>query len=906
MLFSTLSRLGASAALVAVAALPAYGQSSGLPEIKVDLNQAGRQEAEVNEPGYLPWAVSGGTSASETFEGVTVTLSQQGSGSGLRTDWYKAGIDSHVRLASDGVTVNNGENGGAIEMTLSGLPAGEHSLQLYISTVANPANNTFSPVHISVNGERVVNGLVPSNRVYDNADATSAFLAFTVSSEDVVVLVEPDMDSDASQKNVIINGFEINTPDVARQARTPVPADRDYHVTTDEGELVISWTPADGAVAHELYFGTDEAAVRAGDAQVFQGRQASIGYRLENTYSRDRYYWRVDQVDADGLVTRGEVWSFQPRQLAFPGAEGYGRFAIGGRGGQVVKVTSLANSGPGTLREAVEQTTGPRTVIFDVGGTISLESRLVIGDGFVTVAGQTAPGKGILIRGAPFGLSGAEDVVLQHVRVRLGAGDTADGIGMAGSNHSIVDRSSISWTLDEAFSSRNARNISLQRTLISEALNAAGHSNYPAGTMHGFAASISGDVGSFHHNLLAHNDGRNWSLAGGLDANGFYAGRLDIFNNVVYNWRNRTTDGGAHEVNFVNNYYKPGPATQQYFALNAQYDQFPGTQRYYCSGNFIPGRVEGEDQRQACRVSAGRPNGYEAFVSEPFFPSHATIHTATHAYKNVLSDVGASQPVRDDHDARMIRETQEGNFNYRGSVTNLPGLPDHEDDVGGYEDFPITYRPDDWDTDNDGLPDWWERLHGLNTNSAMGDLSDAHADFYADGYSQLDHYLQWMAEPHAFINEEETLAIDVAGMFRGYTEAPEYSVVEVSGGTTEWDGTTLVFTPDSCGLAALTLRVEDAEGDSMTQRKGVFVDTVPEGACVGSVETVRRPEVSGEPVAGDAEPEQPVQPESRSSGAWSFLGLLLLVGLFVRRQGSLKRWYQRPDSNRHTLAGGGF
>ena len=134
-----------------------------------------------------------------------------------------------------------------------------------------------------------------------------------------------------------------------------------------------------------------------------------------------------------------------------------------------------------------------------------------------------------------------------------------DGMGMASGNNSIFDHCSISWTIDEAFSSRSGLNITLQRTLISEALNEAGHKNYPAGTQHGYAASIGGEIGSFHHNLLAHCAGRNWSLAGGLThGTTTYAGRLDIRNNVVYNWRNRTTDGGAHEVNFVNNYYKPG------------------------------------------------------------------------------------------------------------------------------------------------------------------------------------------------------------------------------------------------------------------------------------------------------------------------------------------------------------
>ncbi len=278
---------------------------------------------------------------------------------------------------------------------------------------------------------------------------------------------------------------------------------------------------------------------------------------------------------------------------AFPTAEGYGRLASGGRGGRVLHVTNLNDSGPGSLRDAIERS-GPRIVVFDVSGLITLESRLIIRstNSNLTIAGQTAPGKGICLRKYNFGMLGATNVIVRYVRVRPGnlSGATLDGMGMASSDHCIIDHCSISWTLDEAFSSRGAKNITLQRTLISEALNEAGHKKYPPGTQHGYAASIGGDIGSFHHNLLAHCAGRNWSLAGGLSKPAHtYAGRLDLRNNVVYNWKNRTTDGGAHEVNFVNNYYQPGPATKWFYALNAQYGGFPGTQRYYFEGNVMPG-----------------------------------------------------------------------------------------------------------------------------------------------------------------------------------------------------------------------------------------------------------------------------------------------------------------------------
>src|SRR4029079_15920793 len=142
--------------------------------------------------------------------------------------------------------------------------------------------------------------------------------------------------------------------------------------------------------------------------------------------------------------------------------------------------------------------------------------------------------------------------------------------------------------------------------------------NYPAGTAHGYAATVGGDIASLHHNLLAHNEGRNWSMGGGLDANGFYAGRLDIFNNVVYNWGGRTTDGGAHEVNFVNIYYKPGAATRRFVALTADHEGVGrGTQRYYCEGNVMPGRFDETTQALGRNETwaAGELVRYPSFVA---------------------------------------------------------------------------------------------------------------------------------------------------------------------------------------------------------------------------------------------------------------------------------------------------
>jgi len=435
-------------------------------------------------------------------------------------------------------------------------------------------------------------------------------------------------------------------------------------------------------------------------------------------------------------------------QLAFPTAEGYGRFAQGGRGGRVIHVTNLNDSGPGSLREAVEAE-GPRTVVFDVSGLITLESKLVVrkNNGNLTIAGQTAPGKGICLRKYNFGMLGATNVIIRYMRVRPGniSGMTLDGMGMASSDHCIIDHCSISWTLDESFSSRGAHNITLQRTLISEALNEAGHKKYPPGTQHGYAASIGGDIGSFHHNLLAHCAGRNWSLAGGLSKpKNEYAGRLDLRNNVVYNWKSRATDGGAHEVNFVNNYYQPGPATRTFHALNAQYAGFRGSQRYFFAGNVMPGHFSLTNQEQgrtaSTELSGTLPTEYSSWADSPFFEPFVHTHTAAAAFTNVLANVGCNFPVLDEHDTRVIAEVRAGAAKFKGSKTGLPGLPDSQDDVGGWENYPENRRPVHWDTDHDGMPDSWEKRAGLNPN----DPHDGSADRDGDGYTNLEEYLGWL------------------------------------------------------------------------------------------------------------------------------------------------------------------
>ena len=445
------------------------------------------------------------------------------------------------------------------------------------------------------------------------------------------------------------------------------------------------------------------------------------------------------------------------------------------------------------------------------------------------MAGQTAPGKGICIRKYNIGMLGAKDAIVRYVRVSPGniAAVTLDGMGMASSDHCIIDHCSVGWSIDEAFSSRAAGNITLQRTLISEALNEAGHTNYPPGTQHGYAAIIGGLIGIFHHNLLAHCAGRNWSLAGGLDSSSHHTGWLDIRNNVVYNWKNRTTDGGAAKVNFVANYYKPGAASTYMFYLNPERDNVPafGPQDYYATNNVLIGKCE-TNSPLSCGVT--QPEPYTNFIySTPFFEHYVTTQSPHEAYKHVLSDVGCNQPTLDDHDVRIIEETRTKTYTYSGSQTGLPGLPDSQDDVGGWENYPELYRPPNWDTDHDGLPDWWEAIIGTSINSPPNDFSDSNADPDGDGYANLEDYLNWLAAPHAFCGTNAFVDVDLSQFTKGFTNAPVHTVFGATNGTVTITNTTARFTPGSgfAGLASFRFAVSDPEGSALTNAVGVAVSS---------------------------------------------------------------------------------
>ena len=663
-----------------------------------------------------------------------------------------------------------------MKVVIEGLATGEHSLRAYHN---NPAGFSGAPLKVLVNGDVVAEGIAQTTREQTPTTSGMSYVKFTATEGQPVTVVYqtvPDTDVDYTQgyntTSLYVNALVLDRPNPKTTAADPSPANLDFHFDGTKH----SWTPATTAVKHHFYWGT------APDALTEMGTTTEPEFDMaDGTNAMTTYYWRVDEEDADGNIYQGDVWAYRNAYLAFPGAEGYGRYAIGGRGGTVYHVTSLdddaTNPQPGTFRYGLTKVTGPRTIVFDVAGVITLKDRLTCSDPYVTVAGQTAPGRGIMFRGNPLGFS--NDAIVRFLRMRLGYKERndpsgRDGMGING-DYTIMDHCSIGWTIDEAFSSRGSKNITLQRTLISEALNIADHPNYDPGKGHGYAATIGGDTGSYHHNLLAHNEGRNWSMAGGLDGSGAYAGHHDMFNNVCYNWGSRATDGGTHEGNFVNNYYKMGPSTTQKYLLNAQIEGTgTGSQAYYVNGNVREETdgtavADAEGDTYKYTLSGGQQLTWDVFVGEPFFPSHADMESATAAFRNVLSDVGCNQPALDNHDQRIISETLHGTTSTTGSISNKKGLIDRETDSEGFDGLNITNakRPEGFDTDGDGIPDWYEELNGWSTTSANN--NDVRL-YSFEHYTNLEEYLNWLAEPHFIVKANEPIDINLNDYFAGYTD----------------------------------------------------------------------------------------------------------------------------------------
>ena len=436
--------------------------------------------------------------------------------------------------------------------------------------------------------------------------------------------------------------------------------------------------------------------------------------------------------------------------LAFPTAEGYGKYTVGGRGGAVYEVTNLNDSGEGSLRAAIEAK-GPRTVVFRVSGTIDLKSALNIRNPYITIAGQTAPGDGICIKRYPLNIN-ADEVIIRYIRVRLGdeTGGETDAISSRYHKNIILDHVSASWSIDETMSIYHCENVTIQWCMITESLF---NSNHVKGA-HGFGGIWGSNYSTYHHNLIAHHSSRNprWASGGGFN---------DYRNNVLYNWGYNSSYGGEKQqannpkyntftVNFVSNYYKPGPATQSgavsYRLVNPGYRSAEDYGLWYVADNVIVGndKVSADNWNGGVQMKNWEEMLPKIRLDKPWDAMKINEETAEEAYESVLKGAGCVLPRRDAVDMRIIEEVRNGNAIYEGVSykvqkrvidTSIPcGMIDSQEDVGGWPELKSLPAP--VDSDHDGMPDEWEKKNGLNPH----DASDRNG-VAKNGYTNLENYL---------------------------------------------------------------------------------------------------------------------------------------------------------------------
>lgn len=486
---------------------------------------------------------------------------------------------------------------------------------------------------------------------------------------------------------------------------------------------------------------------------------------------------------------------------AFPGAEGFGRYTTGGRGGKVIHVTNLNDSGTGSLRWALSQS-GKKTIVFDVSGYIDLKSQLNVSSN-TTIAGQTAPGDGITLRYYTLYFGKSDNVIVRFIRSRRSqvkdVNDGADATWGRNRKNIILDHCSFSWSIDEVASFYDNRNFTMQWCNVTEALANPGHSK----GAHSYGGIWGGKNASFHHNFIAHVQNRaprfngaryNWSgYDTNLYQNSIQAERVDFRNCVMYNWGSGNGcyggPGGGY-VNMVNNYYKAGPGTGNKDrvtqvsvsnATNGGDNPFPGyASRYYINGNYVTAAANPENydwngviydnglytingeiyiadanhyygENQTYVKNTNGVDCIRLKLDEPIESGEVTTHKAQDAYEKVLQYCGASL-VRDACDVRYAEEAENGTTTFMGAIVKRAGILDVINNPAGTEDpttasYPALReekRPADFDTDGDGIPDAWETANGLNPSDAND--GKAYTIDSKGYYTNLEVYLNSLVE----------------------------------------------------------------------------------------------------------------------------------------------------------------
>jgi pectate lyase len=428
--------------------------------------------------------------------------------------------------------------------------------------------------------------------------------------------------------------------------------------------------------------------------------------------------------------------SLSAQTTAFPGAEGFGKFASGGRGGEVIEVTNLNDSGPGSLRDALG-VRGPRTVVFRVSGTIRLLEPLVIRNGNLTIAGQTSPGDGICTRDYTVRVE-ADNVIIRHLRFRLGDSTRLADDAFSGGVFServfrniIIDHCSMSWGIDECSSFYDVADFTMQWCFITESLN---HSFHPKGD-HGYGGIWGGYRASFHHNLFAHHTSRTPRFNGSRYLKSAERSLVDFRNNVIYNWGFNSAYGGENgRQNVVANYYKYGPGTHS--SVRGRILQpTDSVGDWYVAENFVWGdtTISSDNWNGGVQGEYAKAQKRRRRVT-PFLSDSVTVQTPQEAFELVLAHGGATLPRRDRVDERIAKEVRTGTAHFGGIWGVRRGIIDSQDNAGGWPELAALPAP--LDTDRDGIPDEWERRSGLDPDNPRDG-----AIITAGGYSNLENYL---------------------------------------------------------------------------------------------------------------------------------------------------------------------
>jgi hypothetical protein len=480
-----------------------------------------------------------------------------------------------------------------------------------------------------------------------------------------------------------------------------------------------------------------------------------------------------------------QLSAFSQQLPAFPGAEGFGKYTSGGRGGKVVYVTTLADDAEGTtegsLRWAMKQYPDePLTVCFAVTGEIRLVKDLRINRKNYTIAGQTAPGVGIVITHNKVNCGGSENFIIRNIRFRIGRNDvngdiiTQNAFGAENCSQYIIDHCEFGWSTEENMNTYDSHFITVQYCIVHEGLNNSGH---PKGAR-GYGCQWGGSPATYHHNLLVNNNKRSCRFNGAQSND--YVVYLDYINNVQYNYEGGSNGcyGGentaklaegeynglnsAHECNFVNNYYKPGPNTTNSTKLffMSSYARSGATSwapsQWYVAGNIMEGvdkinadNWQGVKSEKTYTVEQLRVDTlirtktpwwrwtedsiYGKYDFESLAYAAGTFETAENAFQTVLDTAGVFP--RDHVANRLVADTKAGTFTYRGSKTDKKGIIDTEDDAEGF--YAYTEVAAMTDTDKDGMPDEWETANGCNPQDADNNV------LHESGYTMLEMYLNY-------------------------------------------------------------------------------------------------------------------------------------------------------------------